>query len=292
MKVLVTGANGQLAYHLKEALRNENYTYIGYSRELMDITDSLKVNQVILTEKPDVVIHCAGYTNVNKAEHNYEQSYLVNCVGTKNIAKASERLGAKLLYVSTDYIFDGEKGQPYIETDQPNPINVYGRTKWLGELEVKKYHSNYFIIRTSWLYGNRGDHFVKKIIALANTRNTLPVVCDQIGSPTYCSDLADKMIEIMESNKFGIYHVSNTGFCSWYEFSKKIFENIDHEIELIPVISTNLTQSNQAKRPAFSALSSIYLNRQGFGEMRPWDQAISDFLFQYKNNRLFNKEGE
>lgn len=215
MRVLLTGANGQLGHDLVAILSNQHQVF-GVSRQYMDITDLTRVLDVVQTIKPDIVIHAAAYTRVDYAESDQDRAYLVNTYGTRNVTVAAQQTGAKMIYLSTDYVFDGQSKLPYIEYDRVNPLNVYGKSKLAGEELVKTLSDKYFIVRTSWLYGKQGNNFVKTMLKLAENRNEVSVVDDQVGSPTYTKDLAWFLSILSETDKYGIYHASNTGACSWF----------------------------------------------------------------------------
>lgn len=202
--------------------------------------------------------------------------YAVNVLGTRYIAEAASKLGAKLLYVSTDYVFDGRKNEPYEIWDPPNPINHYGYTKYLGEEEVKKLVENYFIVRTSWVFGKHGKNFVKTMIGLAKEKREIKVVNDQVGSPTYTKDLAKLLVDMIQSERYGIYHATNEGYCSWYEFAVDILKLANMDVKVIPVSSEEFP--SKAKRPKNSRLSKRSLDENGFSRLREWKKALKDFL--------------
>lgn len=224
MKVVVTGAKGQLGMDLVNLLASKRYDVYGYGRNELDVTNFHQVKQVISEVKPDVVIHAAAYTKVDQAESEPDQAFLINAYGTRNVAVASEEVGAKLVYISTDYVFDGKATIPYNEFAPTNPQSVYGKSKLAGEQFVRDLHSKFFIVRTSWVYGKHGNNFVKTMLNLSQERDELMVVHDQIGCPTYAVDLANYILELIRTEKYGVYHISNSGHCSWYEFAKAIFE--------------------------------------------------------------------
>ena len=235
MKVLVTGADGQLGYDVVKKLKELNIEHIGVDKEDFDLTNENETKEFILDYKPDVIVHCAAYTDVDQAEVERELCYKVNVEGTKYAAEAAKELGAKMLYISTDYVFDGQGEEPFKVTDQPNPINYYGETKYQGEQEVQKLLDKYFIVRTSWVFGAHGDNFVKTMLELGKERDEISVVADQYGSPTYTGDLAKLIVEMIKTDKYGAYHATNEGFCSWYEFAKKIFKAADMDLSLIHI---------------------------------------------------------
>ena len=268
MKVLVTGANGMLGQDLCTILEDLDYEVIETDINNLDIINELLTHKVMSNEKPDVVIHCAAYTNVDKAEEEFEQAKLINVVGTENVAKACAKNDAILVYVSTDYIFDGKKQAPYEVDDKPNPINNYGLTKFQGEEVVKKYCKDYYIARTSWLYGHHGKNFVETMIAHKNDEN-LKVVNDQIGCPTWTVELANGIIKMLEEFEYGTYHICGSGQTSWYEFAKEIFEYLDISVNLQPCKTEDYPRP--AKRPQYSAMNNHKICRN-------WKQALHDYL--------------
>ena len=226
MKYFVTGVKGQLGYDVMHELEKRGYSdAVGVDIEEMDITDSESVDKVITDVNPDVVIHCAAWTAVDLAEDEDKKDkvHLVNAVGTENIAKVCKKLDCKMIYISTDYVFDGQGTRPWEPDDERNPLNVYGQTKYEGELAVEKLLDKYFIVRIAWVFGQNGKNFVRTMLNLGKTHDKLTVVDDQIGSPTYTPDLARLLVDMAESEKYGIYHATNEGFCSWYEFACEIF---------------------------------------------------------------------
>ncbi|KZM58708.1 dTDP-4-dehydrorhamnose reductase [Geobacillus stearothermophilus] len=280
MKVVVTGAKGQLGTDLVDLLSDRGYEVYGYGREELDITNFDQVHQVISKVKPDVVIHAAAYTKVDLAESEPDQAFAINSYGTRNVVVVSEKVGAKLVYVSTDYVFDGTANVPYHEFAPTNPLSVYGKSKLAGEQFVRDLHSKFFIVRTSWVYGKHGNNFVKTMLKLAQERDELMVVHDQIGCPTYTVDLANCILELIQTEKYGIYHVSNSGYCSWYEFAKAIFEEAGIEVKVNPCTTKDFPRP--APRPAYSVFDHMALRLNGFREMREWREALREFLRLHK----------
>jgi dTDP-4-dehydrorhamnose reductase len=280
MKVVVTGAKGQLGTDLVDLLSDRGYEVYGYGREELDITNFEHVYQVISKVKPDVVIHAAAYTKVDLAESEPDQAFAINAYGTRNVAVASEVVGAKLVYISTDYVFDGTANVPYNEFAPTNPLSVYGKSKLAGEQFVRDLHSKFFIVRTSWVYGKHGNNFVKTMLKLAQERDELMVVHDQVGCPTYTVDLANCILELIQTEKCGIYHVSNSGHCSWYEFAKAIFEEAGIEVKVNPCATKDFPRP--APRPAYSVFDHMALRLNGFNEMRNWREALKEFIVQIK----------
>jgi dTDP-4-dehydrorhamnose reductase len=257
MNVLVTGSNGQLASCIKDlACQYENLNFIYTDYQELDICDLKQVNTFFKSDpKIDYCINCAAYTAVDKAESDADKAFEINATGAKNLAIACHEFDAVLIQISTDFVFDGEKREPYVETDLPNPISVYGASKLQGEVEVKQRLEKYFILRTSWLYSEHGSNFMKTMLRLAETRDEISVVSDQIGTPTYAGDLAKMILNIVSSKNtnFGPYHYSNEGVVSWYDFAKAIFEVSAVEIKLNPIKTGDYP--TPAKRPAYSVLS-------------------------------------
>ncbi|MDC0702642.1 dTDP-4-dehydrorhamnose reductase [Priestia sp. AB] len=279
-KVLITGANGQLGKELVELFTEKGFEVYGFGRDKMDITNQAQVQEVINTLKPDIVLHSAAHTQVDLAESEPDQAFLINAYGTRNVAVAAEAVGAKLVYVSTDYVFDGTTDEPYNEFSPTSPLGVYGKTKLAGEQFVRDLHSKFFIVRTSWVYGKHGANFVKTMLKLGEERKELSVVSDQIGCPTYTLDLANSILEIVTSEKYGIYHVSNSGSCSWYEFAKAIFEEAGIDIQVNPCTTEEFPRP--AARPAYSVFKHMSLQLNGFQQPREWKEGLLHFLSQQR----------
>lgn len=276
LKVLVTGANGQLGYDLVKKLKELDINVVATSRSVFDITNEEETRNYIFLQKPDIIIHCAAYTSVDKAESERELCYFVNVEGTRNISKIAKELNAKLVYISTDYVFDGGSKIPYHEDEPTNPINYYGYTKEQGESIVRNLVNKYFIIRTSWVFGANGDNFVKKILGLSQLTNKIDVVNDQIGAPTFTKDLAIFIIELMLTNNYGIYHGVNEGYCTWYEFAKEICEISGIEVNINPVRSNEY--STVARRPSNSRLSKRNIEKAGIKRLPHWKDALERFI--------------
>ena len=276
MKVVVTGIKGQLGYDLVKQLTARNHQVYGIERNDLDITDEKAVKAYFEEVKPDALLHCAAYTNVDAAEEDKETAYNVNALGPKYLAQAASKVGAKMVYVSTDYVFDGTAAEPY-EVDHPtHPLGVYGETKFAGEEFVKEYLDRYFIVRTAWVFGINGNNFVKTMLRLAEDRDELGVVHDQVGSPTYTVDLARFMIDLVESDKYGVYHATNEGVCSWYEFAVEIFNQRGVNVKVNPLTSEQFPRP--AARPKYSVLSKKKIIEQGFTPLPNWKKALSAFL--------------
>lgn len=272
--ILLTGGNGQLGTELRHLLDEKGLNYVSTDAQEMDITDEKATLAFIQELKPTVIYHCAAYTAVDKAEdEGKELDEKINVNGTENVAKAAKTVGAKFVYISTDYVFDGTKKEGvYKETDTPNPQNEYGRTKLLGEQAVKDLLDEYFIIRTSWVFGKYGHNFVYTMKRLAQTHPRLTVVDDQYGRPTWTRTLAEFMVYIIENNAdYGIYHLSNENSCSWYEFAKEILKETD--VEVAPVTSAEYPQ--KAKRPQYSVLDLTKAKNTGF-VIPTWEEALAD----------------
>lgn len=281
MKILITGAKGQLGYKIKELLACEHKSILT-DRAEMDIADLKTVESVILETRPDFVIHTAAYTKVDQAEAEVDLCRKINIVGTKNIAWVCQKIGASLIYISTDYVFDGQKKSPYLESDKANPLNVYGQTKFEGEKIVATFVKNYYIIRTAWLFGesdpeNPRPNFVQTMLQLASEKSVLKVVSDQIGSPTYTKDLTEAISQILiQKPVAGIYHFSGEGECSWYDFAKEIFRLKSIDINLQPIASADYPQ--KAHRPRYSYLSKEKIQKELSVKVRNWRQMLSDYI--------------
>jgi len=270
MSILITGSTGQLGQELKRVL--QDYDLITPTHQDLDINDK-DIIQRIIKLKPKIIIHTAAYTDVDGCERNQELAWNVNCIGTKNIAIAAEELNSKLFYISTDYVFDGKKNEAYLESDQPNPVNVYGKSKLSGETLVRDICTKFFIIRTSWLYSKTGRNFVNTILELARVKDELRVVNDQIGSPTYAMDLANVVKRLLPIEKYGIYHASGEGECSWYEFANEILRLSRTQVKVEPITSDEI--SRPAKRPHYSVLNNYCLRQIGI-TMRHWQECLKD----------------
>jgi len=278
MKVLVTGAKGQLGTDIVLSLEHNpnKYQVFGYGREDLDIMDTLQMSKVFEKVKPDVVIHAAAYTQVDQAETDIDRAYAINVIGTRNVVVEAGKYGAKFVYISTDYVFDGQKGTPYIEFDQTNPQSVYGLSKRAGEKIVLSLSDRYFIVRTSWVYGKYGSNFVHTMLKLGEQGKTLKVVDDQFGSPTYTVDLVRFLEQLIETEHFGIYHATNSGSCSWYEFARAIFCEAGLKVELSPCTTQDFPRP--ATRPAFSVLDHMGIRINGFEDLRHWREGLIEFI--------------
>lgn len=275
MKYLITGGSGQLGYDIIRELKNrDRFDFLAPNCSEMDITDIKSVEDVILNYKPDVIFHCAAYTAVDKAEDDRDVCYNVNVNGTKNIVDVAKMVGAKVVYISTDYVFDGTKDGIYDVNDDTNPVNYYGYTKLEGEKEVQRL-DNYLIVRISWVFGINGKNFIKTMLNLAESKDKLSVVCDQIGSPTYTEDLSKLLLDMVDNNKNGLFFATNEEYCSWYEFAKYIFEINNINIKLDKVLSEDY--KTIAKRPMNSRLSKDKLDRENLQRLPSWKDATERF---------------
>ena len=281
MKILVTGAKGQLGKKIIDVLGKEHQLVLT-DYDNMDITDIKAIRAVVEKEKPDYIIHGAAYTQVDKAEENTELCRKVNSFGTKNIATIAEEYDIKLIYISTDFVFDGLKKLPYNEKDFANPLSVYGLTKYEGEEFIREICSKYYIIRVAWLYGelpigHPGTNFVEVMLKLASEKPTLSVINDQIGSPTYTGDLVEIISKtIIQSPEFGTYHFSGTSPCSWYDFAKEIFTQANVEIDLRPITSSEYPQ--KAQRPMYSYLDKTKIENALNIKVKPWQKMLEEYL--------------
>lgn len=255
MKILVTGANGMLGQDLCPILEDEEYDVIETDVDNLDITDSIAVNTFVTNEEPDFIIHCAAYTNVDKAEEDFDTAILINETGTRNIAAAAKKNDIPILYISTDYVFDGTKKGKYTPSDATNPINKYGLSKLKGEESISEICDKYYIVRTSWLYGHHGKNFVETMIDLATKNTELNVVNDQVGCPTWTVALCEGIVDLIDSEAdYGIYHICGSGSCTWYEFAKKIFEILNIDVKIKPVTTQEFPRA--AKRPKYSVMDN------------------------------------
>lgn len=285
MKFLVTGVKGQLGFDVMNELDKRGYEAIGVDIEEMDITDEASVDKVITEVNPDVVIHCAAWTAVDAAEEeeNIPKVMKVNAEGTENIAKVCKKLDIKMIYISTDYVFNGQGERPWEPDDEREPLNVYGQSKCKGELAVQKLMEKYFIVRIAWVFGVNGNNFIKTMINLGKTHNKLTVVCDQIGTPTYTYDLAGLLVDMAESDKYGVYHATNEGgYISWYDFTVEImkqagrYDDKYNQVEVSPVGSD--AYPAKAKRPANSRMDKSKLVENGFEPLPIWQDALGRYL--------------
>ncbi len=282
MKILVTGVGGQLGHDVTEELLKRGTDVIACDREEFDLTDKNATESFILENKPDGVIHCAAYTAVDKAEDEEELCRKINADGSLFIAEACEKIGAKMIYVSTDYVFGGDGENSYEPGDEKNPQNVYGKTKLEGENNVLENCSRSFVVRTSWVYGINGNNFVKTMRRLAETRDELNVVADQIGSPTYTRDLAVLLADMVQTEKYGVYHATNEGFMSWAEFAESIMEKSGFSTKINHIPTSEYPV--KAKRPLNSRLSKKCLTDNGFCFLPTQDDALTRYMEELNKN--------
>lgn len=276
MRILVTGASGQLGYDVERELERRGIEYLGTSSRELDITDREAVERLMAAYRPDAAIHCAAYTKVDLAEDEPERCWAVNADGTRNMAAACRKTGAKLLYISTDYVFPGT-GEQFRRTDDPvSPVNTYGRSKLAGELAVQSLLEKYFIVRISWVFGKNGNNFVKTMLRLAETKAELSVVCDQIGSPTYTADLAPLLCDMVQTERYGVYHATNEGTCAWSEFAEAIFELAGRQVVVHPIPTS--AYPTRAARPLNSRMSKERLRDNGFQALLEWKDALARYL--------------
>jgi dTDP-4-dehydrorhamnose reductase len=280
MRILVIGAHGMLGQDFCKLLKeNQNIVY-EWDLPEHDITEAEQIINEIKELKPEIVCHFAAYTDVDKAEVETGKAFMVNVLGTWAISNACYKINKPLLYISTDYVFDGTKGTPYTEDDKPNPLNYYGKTKLLGEEVIKSHLKKFFIVRTARLFGTGGNNFVRKIIDLAKVQKSISVVHDQIGSPTYTKDLSLGIFKLVNSNHYGIYHITNQGSCSWYEFACEIKMQMKLDVQINPITSTEY--SSKAARPKYSVLANAKYKKRFGEELRPWQAALQAYLNELK----------
>ena len=288
LKILVTGVKGQLGFDCVRILKERGYCRVlGIDKDELDITDEEAVNRFILEYKPDVIMHNAAWTAVDKAEEMPDLVYKVNALGPRYIATAANKVGAKMFYISTDYVFDGEGIIPF-EVDSPKDgLSIYGKTKSQGEDFVINGTNKYFIIRISWVFGINGNNYIKTMLKLSKIKDELNIVCDQVGSPTYTYDLANLMADMMETDKYGVYHATNEGFCSWYDFTKYIYKAKGiTNVKVNPITTEEYLKinPNQAKRPLNSRMSKSSLTKAGFNLLPKWEDAVDRYLKELGND--------
>ena len=276
MRVLVTGVKGQLGYDIVKECEKRGIEAIGVDVAEMDITDADKVREVITNAKVDAVMHCAAYTAVDAAEENVELCRKVNATGTENIAKVCKELDIKMVYLSTAYVFNGEGEHFWQPDEERQPLNVYGQTKYEGELAVETYLEKYFTVRIAWVFGINGNNFIKTMLRLGKERGAVSVVNDQVGSPTYTYDLAKLLVDMVQTEKYGRYHATNEGICSWYEFACEIFKQAGMDVAVTPVDSSAFPV--KAKRPKNSRMSKDKLVEMGFSLLPTWQDALGRYL--------------
>ncbi len=292
MKILITGSNGQLGNELQRIIATGRAEIGEVSNEIktsevfaldvdrLDITNLQKVKTVLSEIKPDVVINCAAATNVDGCESNQDLAFRINAIGARNLAMIAEEIGAKLVQVSTDYVFSGVGNNPLTEFDLTAPYSVYGKTKLLGEEYVREFSSKYYIVRTAWLYGYVGHNFVYTMMKLGNMKDEISVVNDQLGNPTHANDLAYEILKLIETEEYGIYHCTGKGECSWYDFASEIMKLADRKCKVNPCTSEEYKEMNPnaAKRPEYSSLDNMMLRCTIGDEMRDWKDALQSFM--------------
>ncbi len=285
MKVLILGASGQLGSEFTAFLKDKAEVF-AFNHNELDILDFKGLTNKFFELSPDVVINCAAYTKVDQAEEEENFAYQVNSVGAKNVSSTSFKVKAKVVYFSTDYVFDGTKNSPYNEFDKPNPLSIYGKSKLFGEEFTKQFNPNHLILRTSWLYGINGSNFVKTIAKLAKEKGELKVVNDQIGTPTYTLDVVKQTWQLIQDDSVGLYHSSNTGQTNWFGFAKKIVGQLNLNAKILPIKTDEFPAL--AKRPSFSVLENYLLEIENKNIMRLWEEAFNDFINKYKK-KLINE---
>lgn len=291
MKILVTGCKGQLGFDVSKELLRRGDLPISVDVEEMDITDKAAVDNYIINANVDAVIHCAAYTAVDNAEDNVVLCRRINRDGTQNIADACKKHNLKMIYISTDYVFNGEGEEPWEPDEIRKPLNVYGQTKYEGELAVESILDKYFIVRVSWAFGLNGKNFVRTMLNLGKTHDKLTVVSDQIGSPTYTADLAKLLVDMAHSDKYGRYHATNEGVCSWYDFTCEIMKQAAEyypeyaNVVILPVSSD--AYPTKAKRPSNSRMSKEKLTENGFDRLPTWQDALRRYLKELNDNEQF-----
>lgn len=284
MKVLVTGVRGQLGHDVVNELEKRGVETVGVDIQEMDITDSASVDRVMKEAAPDAVIHCAAYTAVDAAEENEELCRRVNAEGTRNIAAVCKELDIRMIYISTDYVFDGEGERFWEPDDERAPKSVYGQTKYEGELAVQELLDKYFIVRIAWVFGVNGKNFVKTMLNLSKNHDTVRVVNDQFGSPTYTYDLARLLADMVQTDKYGVYHATNEGVCSWYEFACAIFREAGIKMNVQPVSTQEY--GAKAARPANSRMSKEKLTENGFERLPSWQDALRRYMAVLREEKI------
>lgn len=276
MKVLVTGVNAQLGYDVCKVLKERKIEHIGADIADFDITDPQATKDFMMNYRPDAVIHCSAWTAVDAAEDVPEKVEAVNVEGPRNIARVCKEIGAKMLYISTDYVFPGTGERFYEPDDETAPVSVYGKTKLGGELAVKETLDEYFVVRISWVFGKNGNNFIKTMLRLAESHDEISVVSDQIGSPTYTADLAPLLCDMIATEKYGTYHATNEGVCSWAEFAEEIFRQAGKNVKVNHILTKDYPA--KAARPLNSRMSKQKLTDAGFRRLPDWKTAVGRFI--------------
>ena len=275
MKILITGSNGMLGHDLIEVLK-DNHELLLTTSKTLDITDGDSVMDFIVKSNPDIVINSAAYTDVDGCESNPDLAYNVNGEGVKNLALACREVDCPLVHISTDYVFNGQNDRPWVEDDEIGPISIYGKSKLKGEEHIKEILEKYFIVRTAWLYGVNGRNFPRTMLELAQKHSEITVVYDEVGTPTYTPDLAKGISELIETDYYGTYHLTNSGNCSWCEFARYIFEVADVDVNVIPVTASEFARP--APRPSYSVLENRNWVENGFEPLRNYKEAIKEYI--------------
>ena len=275
MKIMIIGSEGMLGHDLVDVLSAEHEVSTT-TIDTLDITDIDKTIKTVKGNNPDVLIHAAAFTDVDASESNPDLAYKVNALGTRNVAIACKEADCAMVYICTDYVFDGTNQTPYYEYDQTKPLGVYGKTKHTGEVYIRDILSKFYIVRTAWLYGYHGPNFVATMLNLAKTNDTISVVNDQIGSPTYTVDLAKAIALLVKKPSYGIYHVTNSDHCSWYDFAKEIFKQAEIEVNLKAVTTEEFPRP--APRPKYSVLENYNWRMEGYPKIRSYKEALTDYL--------------
>ena len=276
--ILVTGSTGQLGSDVVKELLKRGYSTLSPNRSELNLCSEDNIRNYILNSNCEAIVHCAAYTQVDKAEDEKDLCIKINATATKHIAKCAKILDIPMIYISTDYVFDGTKDGKYTENDETNPINIYGESTLAGEKYVQEILDKYYIVRTSWVFNINGKNFIETMLRLSKVNNQLSIVNDQIGSPTYTKDLSRLLVDMLETSKYGLYHATNEGYCSWYEFANTIFKLANINID-IKAINSN-EYASRAKRPMNSKLSKDKLIEYGFKPLPHWEDALKDYLIR------------
>ena len=279
--ILVTGSTGQLGSDVVKELLKRGYSTLSPNRSEFNLCSEDSIRNYILNSNCEAIVHCAAYTQVDKAEDEKDLCIKINTTATKHIVKCAKILDIPMIYISTDYVFDGTKDGEYTENDETNPINIYGESKLAGEKYVQEILDKYYIVRTSWVFNMNGKNFIETMLRLSKANNQLSIVNDQIGSPTYTKDLSRLLVDMLETSKYGLYHATNEGYCSWYEFANTIFKLANINID-IKAINSN-EYASRAKRPLNSKLSKDKLIEYGFKPLPHWEDALKDYLIRRRD---------
>ena len=279
--ILVTGSTGQLGSDVVKELLKRGYSTLSPNRSEFNLCSEDSIRNYILNSNCEAIVHCAAYTQVDKAEDEKDLCIKINATATKHIVKCAKILDIPMIYISTDYVFDGTKDGEYTENDETNPINIYGESKLAGEKYVQEILDKYYIVRTSWVFNINGKNFIETMLRLSNANNQLSIVNDQIGSPTYTKDLSRLLVDMLETSKYGLYHATNEGYCSWYEFANTIFKLANINIDIRAINSNEY--ASRAKRPLNSKLSKDKLIEYGFKPLPHWEDALKDYLIRRRD---------